>query len=41
MDKIIPLIADCFAQAFGAHKCDWLTNENVRRVTEKMDFSLM
>ncbi|KAM3131284.1 hypothetical protein pb186bvf_016602 [Paramecium bursaria] len=40
-DKLIPLVADGFAQHFGAIKIKELLNENIRRVYEKMDFSMM
>jgi acyl-CoA oxidase len=40
-DKITPLLADCVAMVFGEHKVDAITHENIKRINERMDFSLM
>jgi len=39
MDKILPLLAECYAQCFASHRVEWLTNDNIKRVMERMDFS--
>ncbi|CAK79918.1 unnamed protein product (macronuclear) [Paramecium tetraurelia] len=40
-DKLIPLIADCYAQGFGCLRIREILTENLKRITEKNDFSLM
>jgi acyl-CoA oxidase len=37
----VPYIADAYAQLFGYYRVKWLAQENVRRINEKQDFSLM
>lgn len=40
-DKITPLVATAYAHMFGSRKIGDILQENLRRVNEKMDFSLM
>ncbi|CAD8089766.1 unnamed protein product [Paramecium sonneborni] len=40
-DKLIPLVADCYAQGFGCQRIKEILTENLKRINEKNDFSLM
>mmetsp|Transcript_5093 Transcript_5093/g.4307 ORF Transcript_5093/g.4307 Transcript_5093/m.4307 type:complete len:263 (-) Transcript_5093:706-1494(-) len=40
-DKVLVSLANCYAMNAGAFRCTFLAQENVRKITESEDFSMM